>query len=196
MKRPELTERERARAGPRALKEVGSPEWCWQTVDYLKDSLRHVDERWRVSEAVLDELIKVRAWKVIPSESPYGTLDEMLKEEVGLDADAIRQRIEEVRLADHGGDRHSPSFQADNIRLKDSYGTGETYIVRRLKRDHPDLAQQVLDGKVSAHAAGIEAGFVPRTATVPIDDPARLAATLRRRLAPDTLAALVKLLTS
>jgi hypothetical protein len=74
--------------------------------------------------------------------------------------------------------------------------TNETYIVRRLKRDRPDLAELVLDGKVTAHAAGIAAGFVPRTATVPIDDPDRLAATLRRRLDADALARLVELLRS
>jgi hypothetical protein len=73
-------------------------------------------------------------------------------------------------------------------------GNNETYILRRLKRDRPDLAELVLDGKVSARAAGIAAGFVARTATVPIDDPERLAATLRRRLDPAALNRLRELL--
>jgi hypothetical protein len=32
-------------------------------------------------------------------------------------------------------------------------------ILRRLRRDRPDLAEQVEAGKISARAAGIEAGF-------------------------------------
>jgi hypothetical protein len=95
------------------------------------------------------------------------------------------------KLARHGAAGNGR--RVDNIKST-SGGTGETYIVRRLKRDRPDLAELVLDGKVSARAAGIAAGFVKRTATVPIDDPERLAAALRRRLDPTTLQRLLELL--
>lgn len=81
--------------------------------------------------------------------------------------------------------------RTDNIRT--NYGTSETYIVRRLKRDRPDLAALVLDGKESARAAGIAAGFIKPTITVPLD-PERLAATLRRRLDPAALDRLRELL--
>jgi hypothetical protein len=30
-----------------------------------------------------------------------------------------------------------------------------TYALRRLKRDHPELAEKVVSGKLSAHAAAI-----------------------------------------
>jgi hypothetical protein len=83
---------------------------------------------------------------------------------------------------------------SDDVTPVKGRGNSETYIVRRLKRDRPDLAELVLDGKVTARAAGIAAGFVPRTATVPIDDPDRLAATLRRRLSPAALDRLRELL--
>lgn len=36
---------------------------------------------------------------------------------------------------------------------------GATYLLKRLKRDRPDLFQQVLDGVMSANAAAIKAGF-------------------------------------
>jgi hypothetical protein len=85
---------------------------------------------------------------------------------------------------------------ADNVRPAGTtgYGNSETYIVRRLKRDRPDLAEQVLSGKTSAHAAGIAAGFIRRTATIPIDDPEAIARTLHRRLSADQLAELRGLL--
>lgn len=68
--------------------------------------------------------------------------------------------------------------------------------LRRLRQDRPDLHSEVLAGGMSVHSAMTKAGFRPRSATVPLDDPERLAATLRRRLDSETLAALTKLLGS
>jgi hypothetical protein len=56
-----------------------------------------------------------------------------------------------------GGDRRSKDFQPDNVSLK--YGNSAIYTLKRLKRDRPDLFQQVLGGALSANAAAIEAGF-------------------------------------
>jgi hypothetical protein len=41
------------------------------------------------------------------------------------------------------------------------------FLYRWLKRDRPDLAEQVISGGLSANAADIEAGFRHRTFTVP-----------------------------
>jgi hypothetical protein len=38
-------------------------------------------------------------------------------------------------------------------------GTDPTYTLKRLKRDRPDLAEKVVRGELSAHAAAIGAGF-------------------------------------
>jgi hypothetical protein len=43
---------------------------------------------------------------------------------------------------------------------------GQTYAIKRLKRDRPDLADKVVRGEVSAHAAAIEAGFRRRLVQV------------------------------
>jgi hypothetical protein len=66
--------------------------------------------------------------------------------------------------------------------------------LRRLRQDRPDLHAEVLAGGLSVHGAMTKAGFRPRSATVPLDDPERLAAALRRRLDSDTLAVLSMLL--
>ena len=56
----------------------------------------------------------------------------------------------------------------------------QTYILSRLKRDRPDLARQVIDGAISAHAAAIEAGIRKRMKSLPIDSPdAAIGALLR-----------------
>ena len=72
-------------------------------------------------------------------------------------------------------------------------GNSETYILRRLKRDRPDLAELVLDGKVTARAAGIAAGFIKPNISVPLD-PERLAPILRKKLDPAALDRLRELL--
>lgn len=181
MNRAPLPDRDRAQAGPRQLKEPGSPDWCWQTVYYLKDCMRHVGEEWRQAEQVLEELVKTRAWQVIPPEQPYGTLNKMLKAEIGLDERSIKDLIRKARLPDHGGDRKSAEFQANNVSLKTDCGNSETYTVRRLRRDRPDLADRVERGELSAHQAAISAGFRRRTMSIPVDDAERAF----RRLAGD-----------
>jgi hypothetical protein len=45
-------------------------------------------------------------------------------------------------------------------------GTSRQASLRRLRKDRPDLHQQVLAGDLSAHAAMIQAGFRPKTVTV------------------------------
>jgi hypothetical protein len=72
-------------------------------------------------------------------------------------------------------------------------GNGETYWLRRLKRDAPEWAQHVLDGKLSAKAAAEASGLKVKKIEVPTD-PERLAATLRRRLDPAALDRLRELL--
>ncbi len=57
---------------------------------------------------------------------------------------------------------------------------GTAYIAGRLKRDHPALAEEVIAGRLSAHAAAVQAGFRKPTWTAPAD-PERLAAAVERR---------------
>lgn len=179
-----LSDRERAQFGPRQLKQPGTAEWCWQTVSYLKDCMRHVSEEWRQAEQVLEDLVKTRAWRVIPPEQPYGTLNKMLEAEVGLDERAIKDLIRKAELAAHGGnyDYEAKKFgtSPDNISTG-QYGTSETYAIRRLRRDRPDLAKRVESGELSANEAAIQAGFRHRSMSIPVDDAERAF----RRLAGD-----------
>ena len=92
----------------------------------------------------------------------------------------------------HGANQHNGGL--DNINSSEGGGTRSTYTLARLKRDRPDLAEQVVDGSLSANAAAIEAGFRRRTVQVPVDDVEALARTLQRRLAPGEVAQLVALL--
>jgi hypothetical protein len=101
-------------------------------------------------------------------------------------------------------DRRSKAFQSDNVKLKNKggrfgiyahghrggrgkkasdnvtsfRGTSVLYTLKRLKRDRPDLFQQVIGGKLSANAAAIQAGF--RKQTTPIERIQKLWAKLSR----------------
>jgi len=74
-------------------------------------------------------------------------------------------------------------------------GNTKAAALRRLQEGAPDLHAEVLAGRLSAHAAMVQAGFRHKAVTVPVDRPESVAKTLRKHLTPDDLAALVRLLT-
>ena len=90
-----------------------------------------------------------------------------------------------IELKSHGGDRRSEQVrqdQVDNINLKPKGGTQAEYIKARLRRDHPEIAEELERGEHrSARAAGIAAGFIKDVPSVPMNEPAKAAAAILRR---------------
>jgi hypothetical protein len=78
----------------------------------------------------------------------------------GEDGEKAKRLLREAIPAEkpHGGKREKAT-QVDNVNLPKG-GNSEAYLLRRLKRDYPDLAAKVVAGEMSARAAGIQAGFV------------------------------------
>lgn len=72
----------------------------------------------------------------------------------------------EPELAKPGRPTKDAENKVGNTNNFKSSDNNATYAIRRLKRDRPDLAQQVIDGDLSAHAAAIEAGFRKRMVQV------------------------------
>lgn len=59
----------------------------------------------------------------------------------------------------HGTNRFMKG-RPDNIRsINNEYGTSDDYLTARLKRDDPELAEKVIRGEVSAHAAAVQSGI-------------------------------------
>jgi hypothetical protein len=152
-----LTEREKALFGPRDMKEEGSVEWCWQTLDLLKNRWEQktfTDKKWQ--DAIL-EIERHRIYEKIPTENPYGSLDVMLKAEIGH----TREEAER-ELLEHGGDRRSAAFrekQGNNVTL--NRGNRNAYLRARLERDHPEILEALEQGRYrSVRAAAIAAGIV------------------------------------
>jgi hypothetical protein len=70
--------------------------------------------------------------------------------------------------------------QPDHDKAGSQWGTSEEYVVRRLKRDAPELAAALARGEFpSARAAGIAAGFIkPSPPSLQLKDPAPTAQKL------------------
>lgn len=73
-------------------------------------------------------------------------------------------------------------------------GTSREAGLRRLRKDRPDLHAEVLAGRLSTHAAMLNAGFRKRKISIPVASPADAAKALRRNLEPDQIKELVQLL--
>ncbi|MFD9948333.1 hypothetical protein ACFWYW_21435 [Nonomuraea sp. NPDC059023] len=70
----------------------------------------------------------------------------------------------------------------------------ETPALRRLREDAPALHSKVVAGELSTNAAMVQAGFRPRTISVPVSRPENAAKALRRNLSREELVELVTLL--
>ena len=70
-------------------------------------------------------------------------------------------------LGKNGTNQYSESG-CNNITPTLRRGTDKTYIIKRLKRDNPELAEQVIEGKISAHKASIEAGWGKPVITITV----------------------------
>lgn len=69
-------------------------------------------------------------------------------------------------LAENGTNQHSAGFSD----TKPSTKPDATYILARLRRDEPEMAERVMAGEISANAAAIQAGFRKRYIRVPVGD--------------------------
>lgn len=150
---------------------------------------------------------QVRAWKKIPPDKPYGTLDAMLRAEIGLRAQAVKRRIteaaaraqalngKEVRGA-KGGPVSTEESNRDVITVREGTGAGTSaeYLTRRIARDHPEIFERMKAGEYqSARAAALDAGIVKPTITIRVD-PDAAARIIRKHFTPDQLQELVRLL--
>ena len=81
--------------------------------------------------------------------------------------EAMRRKVRD--LLNPEANKQGRPEKGDNITFReDQKGTSESYTVRRLKRDRPELAEKVIEGEMSANAAAIEAGFRTKTVSVPV----------------------------
>jgi hypothetical protein len=93
-------------------------------------------------------------------------------------------------LDTHGTNR----FAKGRVGNTNSTANASDHVVQRLKRDNPQLAQQVINGTTTAHAAAIKAGHRKKRITMQPDDPHRMARAIRNGSTPETIQELIRLL--
>lgn len=130
---------------------------------------------WSLIPAALANVIKEKQWASCPDKNgvPFVSFEAFVQHRLwqGLESSFdeltiyCRKKPEVLKLikdemapaTEHGGDHKSD--QARITLLKTPHNDTAHGVLRRLKRDHPELAEQVVAGELSANAAAIEAGF-------------------------------------
>ena len=177
-------------SGPRALKEEGSADWCWQTVDLLKRYLFNIEQAWRQADQVVGELEQVQAWKVIRPEKPYRSFNAMCLDLLGMPASDVRGRIDREKIKALGPTVHAGPGRG-NKTLRDTKGFEDTAdrVVARLKRDDPELADLVIKGAITPNAAAREKGW--RKPRIVVSSPEAVARALLKYMSADDIARLI-----
>lgn len=104
------------------------------------------------------------------------------------DDEEATEMLRAATTGEHGGDRRSEEIKVRNTNLDSDVNPStddKGYALRRLRKDRPDLHAQVIEKKLSPHAAMVEAGFRPKTITVPVDTE-KAAAVIVRNFKGDT----------
>jgi hypothetical protein len=157
----QLTDREQAYFGPRTEKQPGSVAWCWQTILLMQ-------ERWKqktLDEArfqeMVNELKTYRAWEVVPTHKPYGSLDALLLAEIGhTECGAKRQLIAQATGSTCKGGRPVRTETADLVVSTQLERARENGIGRDSQRKldylaghNPSLLQEVQMGRIAIDKA-------------------------------------------
>ncbi len=109
--------------------------------------------------------------------------------DAGVAENAKRLWLEEIPASGNVGRPTKEQKKNSNYSLNNASSNG---LLARLKRDHPDLAQQVINGDISATKAAREAGII--TPTIRLGKPATVAAKLRDHYNEEDLAELARLI--
>jgi hypothetical protein len=150
--------------------ERGTLAWAVMMRDELRTAMGDARYNMQVAQGIFRQLQEHGGWQHLRSakRQPFRSFDHFCSDPngFGMERFEIERRLtahEMARpdgvlpLAPHGGDR---TEQVDHINLNKG-GTSSAYLVARLKRDHPDIAERLAAQEFpSARAAAIEAGII------------------------------------
>jgi len=178
-----------------------------QIVCDLRDALRDTTSGLAYAPRLIRKVLETGAWserydRATHKAVPFSTFLEFVETEptegLGASVDLVRRLVAEdmvaLDLLDRALQNPAGHPTVSNIHSRPA-GTTEDAALRRLRKDRPDLHADVLAGKLKAHTAMVEAGFRPRTVSVPIERPETVARTLRKHMTAADLAHLSELLT-
>ena len=194
-----LTEQDAARvSGPIALKEPGSPQWCWQQLAALQTQWRALNFDYELYMRTWDEAESHQIWDKVPYDAPYGSKERMLEAlEIG-DIPAAKARVMEkamtaAPLGEVGDNQHTGGYTPEYT-LPNKSSTD--YLIARIARDRPDIWERMKRGDFdSVAAAAREAGIItkakPKTMTLS-NQVDRVAERLHSHYEPEQFVALAR----
>lgn len=171
-----LTSDDKIRSSPRASKDPKSYEYARQMVYVLKTIWTQITFDLKDWEKEVEEARRNKIWERLG----YGSIDEVLKEEVGYskqelslkiasakadplavagapegNQNAVKKKIDEAKADPlvEPGSKNNPN----NVRV--DYGNATDYTLRRLARDCPEMLDKIEAGELSVNAAAIAAGI-------------------------------------
>lgn len=134
-----------------------------------------------------DELKKLLAVKGRTEARGHLTVNPGLFEKVRKSVEKLL-KLDVAASADHGANQHTPEDYGNHTASQHS----EVGTLRRLKRDHPHVAQRVIAGELSATAAAREVGY--RTPVVRLGKVETVAKRIRDHYTPEEIAQLKEML--
>ena len=148
---------------------VGTKPWARYYTLSAHDGLNEMDVNVRTVRACLEDLHAGKAWQVLGCDDYDQWCNEHLGKPVALvkavrlanDKQTMRELVEQQpALARHGSNQHSGG-DYDVMSTPARQGNDAAYLVSRLKRDAPEVAERLAGGEFrSVRAAAIEAGIV------------------------------------
>jgi hypothetical protein len=214
-------EQHEALQGPIQLKDPNSFEFAYQQLYWIKvlySSWNSSLQEWKAAVEKADEF---RIYDRLPDPAhPYGSLDAMLKAEIGvMEAEGTRviDARERSRLAavnttgkeklpvgnPTGANQHQakeefgkfPNSSQSERGRKNGITDRTQGKIDRLARDFPEYHAKVRAGELSVHGACIAAGIAQRTVPLPLD-PRDASRTIVRHFQGDALLTLIRELTN
>ncbi len=173
-----------------------SPKEKWSTI-FSERRLYIGAEFQHGCRCVIDWLAEAEEFH---SELGYESADEMLQEELNILPVWVRMAVSvleatgenlskdevdhAIELKAHGRPKKDEERKASERSIK--HGETAEYIKARLRRDHPEIAEELEQGQHrSARAAGIAAGFIKDVPSIRMSDPVKAAKLVYSRLDPD-----------
>jgi len=159
---------------------------AWPGVTEVLRMMRIVaDFKGETKEANPDHERSVQQW----AKDVLKLLDDSGVRELGASADAAQPLTKHGEIGNGRADESRGSVTTSKDR-------GQTYLLRRLARDAPDILERVKAGEFkSARAAAIEAGIIKPVPTVRlVDDLNKVAASITKHLTNDQRIQLAELL--
>jgi hypothetical protein len=175
-------------------------------VEALSSSLKHGGDALGTVPVALKRLLQDGAWRefvtargeVVHHERFADFVTEAPLRGLGADLALVRRIVatdaEALDLLDRELQNPSSRHAGNNIPGRPE-GTSASKAHRRLRKDAPELHAEVLSGRMSAHAAMVQAGLRPKTVSVPVTRPEAVARSLLRYMSADDIAKLIRALT-